>query len=164
VIFPGNVAITVGAAVNGTIEYSLDQVAPVRKDEGFLIINPAPDGSDVLAADAALSAGYVNGLGLVSYDATAGEDIAELTSGLVAALDTKGYDTVEVGPGDILLLGQGAGSPYDLEYSLQPVGSANPGLGLEIATVVPEPASAVLAAGPLLAMALCACRRRTTRA
>jgi hypothetical protein len=110
---------------------------------------PAPGGSVLLGVDSTLTAGYVNGLGLVSYNAIAGEDISQITTGLNMALDTAGYATDNIGPGDILILGQGAGSPLELDFSLNADGSGDPGLfgGID---VVPEPAAWSVLLLPLL--------------
>ena len=146
VIIPGNIAKSVTGSPNGTIKATMDAAKPLaaappnNQPEAFLIINPAPGGSDLLGVNSILSAGYVNGLGLVSYDANAGQDISEITTGLNKALDTAGYATDDVGPGEILMLGQGAGAPLELDFSLQGVGTGDPGLFAGI-DVVPEPAA-----------------------
>jgi hypothetical protein len=146
VIVPPQIAKSISGSPNGTIKATMDVQKPPKapppknEEEASLIINPAPGGSVLLAVNSILSAGYVNGLGLVSYDANAGQNISQLTIGLNQALDTAGYATVDIGPGDILMLGQGAGSPLDLEFSLQGVGSGDPGLFVGL-NVVPEPAA-----------------------
>jgi hypothetical protein len=164
IIIPGNIAKSISGSPNGTIKATMDVQKPPappppnNQPEAYLIISPAPSGSDLLGVDSVLSAGYVNGRGLVSYDATAGEDIAEITNGLNAALDTAGYATDDLGPGDILMLGQGAGSPLELDFSLQGDGTGDPGLfaGLD---VVPEPPAWAVFLLPLL-ITLWLCRRR----
>ena len=69
------------------------------------MIFPAPGGSVLLGVDSILSAGYVNGLGLVWTTRMRVRTFRKL-HGLNAALDTAGYATDYIGPGQIAVVPQ----------------------------------------------------------
>jgi hypothetical protein len=140
---------------NNTVSFTLDTEesyahlpapsTPVA-DLGFLP-NPS-NGSDVLAANSVITAGFASGLPPVSFTAFAGEDLDQLASMLDTALMNGGYMTSMPDPTDIVVNAEGASTlPIEFDFSIDPlttVGSAGD-IGIELSSVaVPEPTSLAL--------------------
>jgi hypothetical protein len=132
-IVPDAIARSIGGNDNGVIKVPPSLLSrrrhrrPKAMPEAMLFIDPALNGGRTLGVDAVLSAGYLNGNDLATYDAAAGQNIAQLTAGLDAAMMTDGYlvsDNTSLG--EILVDAQNSGEPLDLGFALQAVGNGDP--------------------------------------
>jgi hypothetical protein len=126
--------------------------------------NPT-NGQDFLITATDVSAGYVNGLGLLSFTAPAGETISQLASDLNSSLDSAGYLTSMPDATDIIIFGKGAGFPVEFDLlldSLEAVGDRGISTTL-LVFPVPEPASLLLVTSWLPALALMRRRGKSTQ-
>jgi hypothetical protein len=114
------------------------------------------NGSNILANDSLITAGFASGLSPVSFTATAGLDLDQLASMLDSALMIGGYLTSMPDPTDVVVFAQGTSSPVEVNFGINPLGIVGPDGDIEIAASVsvPEPSSFTLLLAGAAAMGL----------
>lgn len=119
---------------------------------GMMFFAPNPDnGQDKLLVDTLVTAGFANGLNPVSFDATAGESIYDLTLALNSELDDGGYATALLDSTHIEVFADGSMDPTEMDLTLSangPVGDQ--GILYGIDTPAPETQSLILLGSGLL--------------
>ncbi len=151
---------------NGVIEQTVELLKPpapppppANQPSAMLFFDPGLNGETTLAVDSTVTAGYLGGAGLATYDASAGQTIAQLTAGLDNALMSHGYlVSDDLGVGEVTVDWLGAGTPFDLLFSLIPLGAGDPVVFADVAPV-PEPAAWQMLPPALLALGWLARRR-----
>jgi hypothetical protein len=163
---PANTQVGFGAEPNDFItgKLNLEESFAPAADQAVGEIKFAPNpsnGQDTLVSSVEINAGYLNGLGLISFVAPADESIFELADVLNFSLDSAGYLTSMPSPADIIVFGRGAGTPTEFDLLVDPLDSVGD-RGIETTLLtrpIAEPASLLLAATWLPIFALVNIRR-----
>ena len=109
-----------------------------------------------------ISAGFASGLAPVSFTASAGDSVTDLTSMLNTALGSAGDVTRLLDSRDIELFADGAAGPAEVDFSVTPTGATgDDGIvyGVQVGDV-PEPATCALMLAGLGMLSLAAGRPR----
>jgi hypothetical protein len=124
----GNDEATIGASPNAVVGFTLDEEEKIGSlpppntqlaDLGFLP-NPS-NGSDILATNSTITAGFASGLSPVSFTATAGEDLDQLASALDWALMSGGYLTSMPDSTDVVVYAKGVDLPIEVDFTIDPL-------------------------------------------
>jgi hypothetical protein len=133
--------------IDNETAFLLPPNAPVG-DVAFLP-NPS-NGSDLLATNSVITAGFASGLPPVTFDASAGEDLDQLASGLDSALKDGGYLTSMPDPTDVVCYAEGSSLPVEFDLEVEPLATvgSDGDIQAQLTTSIPEPATfALLLAG-----------------
>jgi hypothetical protein len=145
-----------GMIVNQQIRINLDSegwAALPGVPAAIVAFGPDPiTGGTTLVDETSVRAGFAHGLTPASFSASAGTNIATLTSTLNTDLDLNGYITKLLGADAIEVFANGAGTPTEFDLALNDLGSGGLGISEELLLPAPEPSSWLVLAPSLLGL------------